>query len=176
MEHKRQKKKSGLFRSVSSLSTQSRSENARERLSSSSANLRERIRVSIGRRNIDTLSEHPIIAIYNDTEPRSSPLNILEPVFDDATAPDPALLTDENFAPPITTSSLGQTTSAEITNENETSAQINLPGSRMPILSEEDQLLQELRSLGPSNQNSPEKSKKLDLSREINEDQVGWIL
>ena len=58
MEQRRVKKKSGLFRSVSSLSTSSRrnqteSENERE-------NNLERIRLSIGRRSVDDFSNHPI--------------------------------------------------------------------------------------------------------------------
>ena len=163
------KKKSGLFRSVSSLSTQSRSENSRERLSSGAGN-RERIRVSIGRRNIDTLSEHPIIAIYNDTEPRASPLNILEPVFDDATAPDPALVTEENFAPAVLTSIAPDNQNDDLFPITEDSATMNLPGSRMPIFTEEDQLLQELRSLGLSNDNSPQKS-NLSVSSRGKDDQ-----
>ena len=62
MEQRRVKKKSGLFRSVSSLSTSSRrnqteSENERE-------NNLERIRLSIGRRSVDDFSNHPISVSY----------------------------------------------------------------------------------------------------------------
>ena len=63
MEQRRVKKKSGLFRSVSSLSTSSRrnqteSENERE-------NNLERIRLSIGRRSVDDFSNHPISVSCN---------------------------------------------------------------------------------------------------------------
>lgn len=100
MEQKRVKKKSGLFRSVSSLSTSSRrnqtdSENERE-------NNLERIRLSIGRRSVEDFSNHPISEIWNENENRQSPTNILEPVFEDtlpvlpSAPPEPA---DNVFGP-----------------------------------------------------------------------------
>lgn len=70
MEQRRVKKKSGLFRSVSSLSTSSRrnqaeSENERE-------NNLERIRLSIGRRSVDDFSNHPISVSCNHLYRNSS--------------------------------------------------------------------------------------------------------
>lgn len=115
IEQRRAKKRIGLFRSVSSLSTSSRAESAQD-----ARPTRERIRVSIGRRNIETLSEHPIAAIWSENEHRNSPLNILEPVYDDLnpqnmpSAPDPALLED---SAPTTTAPLPSLVEEDLINE-----------------------------------------------------------
>jgi hypothetical protein len=93
IEQRKVKKRSGIFRSVSGLSNHSRPD-----IHSESRPTRERIRVSVGRRNMEALSEHPISAIWADNEHRNSPLNILEPTFEEfpsrvvPTAPENAII------------------------------------------------------------------------------------
>lgn len=81
MEQKKVKKKAGLFRSVSSLSTSSRRNDGEKSDEKKSA--LERIRLSVGRRSVEDFSNHPISEIWNENENRQSPTNILEPVFED---------------------------------------------------------------------------------------------
>ena len=85
MEVKKAKKKSSLFRSVSSLSTSSRRQQSETEVSTSDRPLLERIRLSVGRRAVEDYSNHPIAEIWNENENRQSPTNILEPVFDEPT-------------------------------------------------------------------------------------------
>ena len=95
MEVRKAKKKSvGLFRSVSSLSTASRRQQADPE---PDRPVLERIRLSVGRRSVDDYSNHPINEIWNENENRQSPTNILEPVFDESAVVQPT-------APPNETS------------------------------------------------------------------------
>lgn len=48
---------------------------------------KEKIKIIIGRRSVDSYSEHPIAAIWSENENRASPLNILEPVFEASSTP-----------------------------------------------------------------------------------------
>jgi len=129
----RHKKRSGIFRSVSSLSSHSRS----DALQDARPN-RERIRVSIGRRNMETLSEHPIAAIWSENEHRSSPSNILEPTFDEIqpSAPDQTLIDGVPTAPS--------------SGHNQT-----LIDPTLPSLHEEEELINELRTLGTASSSDP---------------------
>ena len=63
MEQKKVKKKAGLFRSVSSLSTSSRRNDGEKSDEKKSA--LERIRLSVGRRSVEDFSNHPISVLHD---------------------------------------------------------------------------------------------------------------